>query len=364
MSILNHVWLGQLLGGITNNAKLLIDKFGEEELYSARNFKEFSNYLSTAQRESLDRCTIKEAENILTICEKENIDIITISDFRYPQKLTELKNPPIVLYARGNTRLLSEGFKVAIVGTRTPSKYGSDATRLVAKALTDRHVTIVSGLAEGLDGIAHSTAIAEGTPTIAVLGNSVNVYYPSINREMQQTIEQSGLVISETAPGVRPYTNSFLIRNRIIAAVADAVIVTESRRKSGTMETAKNAVLLKRPLYAIPGNILSPLGEGTNVLIHRGATPIVNTETLIKDCGLAVKRKRSTKKVTEDISPLAAKILMAIPNDGVNTELLYSKLNEQEKVPIATPTILAAITELELFGYIERGVGGMLHRNN
>ncbi len=361
MSILNHVWLGQILGSKTNNLVTIIEKFGKEGFYDARNSEEFCAFLTKSQQQQIGSGSESYAKNITEQCEKKSIQIITISDKAYPKKLFELDNPPAVIYLKGRVDLLNSGFKVAIVGTRTPSKYASDATRIIAEAFTQKGVTIVSGLAEGLDGIAHAAAIAAGTPTIAVLGNSVDVYYPSINREMQKVIENEGVVVSETAPGSNLHPSAYLFRNRIIAALSDVVVVGEARKKSGSLETARVAEKINRPLLAVPGNMLSPLGEGTNHLIHEGAIPIVNVKSMLHDCGFKMKKKRP-KCVDEldDYSPLALKILKSIPAKGIVFEKLYSALIGKKGSALTTSSVLVAITELELNGAIERAAGGVI----
>ncbi len=358
MSILNHVWLAQLLGGITSKAEALIGNFGVEELYSVRNSAEFRSKLTTAQQKKLVECDLTQPKEILRQCENKGIDILTISDSNYPKQLLELKNPPLVLYFKGDIGLLNNGYRVAVVGTRTPSKYGSDVTEMLTKSLCEHNITIVSGLAEGLDGIANAIAVEEGTATIAVLGNSVDVYYPLINRELQLRIERCGLVISETAPSVSGYANSFLLRNRIIAAISDAVLVTEARTRSGALDTAKKADKLGRKLFAVPGSILSPLCKGTNTLIRQGAGAVVDAGSLLRDCGFTSEKKPKQKNdiPEDDLSELAMKILKEISPDGIVTELLHERLNEP------TSTVLVALTELELFGIIERSVGGRIHK--
>ncbi len=364
MSILNHVWLGQILGGKTNNAVAIIEKFGIEGLYDARNSEEFCAFLTKPQQQLINEVNRASANDIVKRCEKNNIQIITIRDVNYPQRLLELANPPVVIYIKGDVKLLSEGFRVAIVGTRTPSKYASDATRLIAETFTQNGATIVSGLAEGLDGIGHATAISEKTPTVAVLGNSLDVYYPSVNREMQLYIERNGAVVSEIAPGSVIHSSAYLIRNRIIAALSDIVIVAEARKKSGSLETARVAIKLNRTLLAIPGNILSPLGEGTNHLIHEGAIPIVNVKTMLNDCGLKpIKRKIKSIEEVEDYSPLALKIFKYIPTTGIGFEEIYSRLIEKDNTGLTTASVLVAITELELNGAIERAAGGVFFKS-
>ncbi len=196
-------------------------------------------------------------------------DAVTMEDREYPLGLFGLKRPPFVLFYRGNKDLLFDD-KVAVVGSRNISPYGKEMTEKVVKMLRNKY-TIVSGLARGVDSIAHYNA----KRTIAVVGNGLDIYYPYQNQQLYDLLFEKQLVISEYPLGVRPLKQHFPFRNRIIAALSKAVIVTQAAQKSGTMHTVNEALLLNRDIYCVPYRYDDPDGAGCNMLIQQGANMII-----------------------------------------------------------------------------------------
>ncbi|QNQ80473.1 DNA-processing protein DprA [Lactobacillus sp. PV034] len=213
-------------------------------------------------------------ERILFQCE-----VITFFDQLYPEQLREIYNPPIVLFARGNIRLLKKKITV-IVGSRYPSKYSSYILKQLVPELVKQDVVIASGLARGVDGIAHRETLANNGKTIAVIGNGLNYFYPQSNQNLQQEIMKNGLVISEYLPDTPPLPFRFVERNRILAGLCENVIVTEAKKKSGSLITANYALEANRNIFAVPGPVSSPLSEGPNALIAAGAYPILKEDLL------------------------------------------------------------------------------------
>jgi len=160
---------------------------------------------------------------------------------------------------------------VAIVGTRTPSEYGLRMAKRFSAGLAKRRVTVISGLARGIDTAAHKAAIAAGGRTIAVLGSGLDIIYPPENKELAREIAANGAVITAFPPGTKPLGKNFLARNSLIAGLSRAVLVVEGRRKSGTISTATHAANLSRHVFAVPGKLDSPLSEAPNYLIREGA---------------------------------------------------------------------------------------------
>ncbi|MDO4377672.1 MAG: DNA-processing protein DprA [Erysipelotrichia bacterium] len=202
---------------------------------------------------------------------RENIalqEAITILDDDYPPELLELKEPPFVLFYCGNKQLL-QGDKISVVGSREITDYGKRMTEHVVGMLSK--YTIISGLAKGIDSIAHYNA----KKTIAVIGNGLNVYYPYENRQLYEMLFEKQLVLSEYPLDVTPLKRHFPFRNRIIAALGQAVIVTQAKEKSGTMLTVNEAINLNREVYCIPYSYDDESGIGCNLLIQQGANMII-----------------------------------------------------------------------------------------
>jgi len=230
--------------------------------------------------------------------------IIAAHEQRYPAMLRTLRDPPPHVFTLGDVALL-EHTAVAIVGTRTATTYGLRTTRNIAGALASAGVVIVSGMARGIDAAAHEAALDVNGSTIAVLGTGVDVPYPATHRALHARIAQHGLVLSELPCGRRAFPGSFPRRNRLIAGLARAVIVTEAPVKSGALITANVANDIGRDVGMVPGNIDSPASEGSNRLLKDGAIPILNVSDALAlggisaDAGAAFARPNAAE-LTED----------------------------------------------------------------
>lgn len=219
------------------------------------------------------------------LLKKYGIRIVKISDKEYPANLKEIHNPPQILYVRGNLKP-EDDISVAIVGARRCSEYGKRVTRKLASGIAEAKVTIISGLALGLDTIAHEEAVKKGSRTIAVLANGLDTVYPQANWELAEKISQNGALISEYPPGTEPLKQNFPARNRIISGLAKSVLITEATDKSGTLHTLNFALEQNRDVYAVPGPIDSPLSLLPNNLIKEGARPVTEASDILIDMGI------------------------------------------------------------------------------
>ncbi|WP_243458182.1 DNA-processing protein DprA [Sporosarcina sp. Te-1] len=207
---------------------------------------------------------------------REGITPIPFTHPHYPDKLKQLIDPPAVLYAKGAISLLHNPTKIAIIGSRKATNYSRQALSFIAPPLVKHGIVIVSGLAKGADAFAHEAAMEYGGKTIAVLGSGHFHVYPKENAELASRIETDQLLLTEYPPYVQPAKWTFPMRNRIISGLSDAVVVTESAEKSGTMSTVDHALDHGKAVYAVPGPITSPLSIGPNKLIDEGAKPVWN----------------------------------------------------------------------------------------
>ena len=209
-----------------------------------------------------------------------------IKDQEYPQLLKEIHDPPEKIYIRGDINILNKP-GIAVVGTRNATDYGIKATEEIVKNIP-RGFMIVSGLAIGIDTVAHRSALKNNIPTVAVLGSSIDdqSIYPRENAKMvYEIIEKGGAVISEYKPPSLPQKHTFPERNRIISGLSKAVIVIEAPLKSGALITAKCALEQNREVFALPGNVFSENSKGTNNLIKQGAHPIISFKEIIEEIG-------------------------------------------------------------------------------
>lgn len=227
--------------------------------------------------------------------ERLRLRALTLLDEGYPAPLRQIIDPPSVLYVRGR---LAEGdaVAVALVGTRRASPYGRAVAELLARGLVAAGVTVVSGLAKGVDAVAHRAALDAGGRTVAVLGNGPDQVYPPENTGLAQRIVErdAGAVVSEFAPGAPPDAGNFPRRNRIISGLCAATVIVEAGQRSGALITADFALEQGRDVLAVPGSILSPLSAGANSLIRDGATPVTGVEDVLQALRL-VPDKRAAR---------------------------------------------------------------------
>ena len=223
---------------------------------------------------------IFEKENIM---KKMNISYITIDDEEYPEKLREIYDPPYILYYIGNISILNN-FSIGVVGSRKATDYGRNATKIIAGGLAEKGIIIVSGMARGIDSYSHIFCMEAGTPTIAVMGTSIEKTYPQSSIKLKKDIiEKGGVVLSEYYIGTKTEPAYFAMRNRIISGLSDGVVVVEGKEKSGALITMDCALQQNRNVYSVPGSIFSEMSRGCNNLIAEGAKPVQKSEDIIED---------------------------------------------------------------------------------
>ncbi len=234
-------------------------------------------------------------EKELNLANKANCDIITIDDDSYPKQLKTISSPPIVLYIHGELKP-EDNNSVSIVGTRTPTRYGKKMAHNIGYNLAQQGVTVISGLAKGLDSQAHNAAIEAKGRTIAVLGSGLLRLYPKENRKLAKKIETSGAVISEFPLETTPYRSNFPIRNRTISGLSLGTVVVEAATKSGTLITAGFALEQGRVVFAVPGNMDQPTSQGANALIKQGAVLLQDTEDIFREIPYLKRTKSATQE--------------------------------------------------------------------
>lgn len=216
------------------------------------------------QAESL----LRKADELIETCTKKGFQILVSTDPRFPQRLKSLGDGPIILFAQGNGNLNFDR-SIGIVGTRSATSYGKTVTRKIVEDLLPYQPVIVSGLAYGIDIEAHRAALQVGLPTVAVMGSPLSQIYPAAHRKTAEQLQETGLLLSEYAPGSTMVPGNFPARNRIIAGLSDALIVVEAAEKGGALITAEIAYSYNREVFAVPGNLQSPFSEGCNQLIRK-----------------------------------------------------------------------------------------------
>jgi DNA processing protein len=237
----------------------------------------------------------KHVENII----KQKISIVTIKSEVYPYYLKNIHDPPIVLYTNGGLNI-DEKF-VAVVGSRKASSYGLEVAQRISNELSGLGITVVSGMARGIDSSAHNGALKAEGRTIAILGCGPDIVYPSENKALMDRIRQSGAVISEYLPGTQPVPQNFPARNRIISGLSLGVVVVEAGIKSGSLITADFALEQGREVFAVPGNINSLNSKGTNRLIKDGAKIVTCIDDIIEELNVSVQKNSRSSGARKSI---------------------------------------------------------------
>lgn len=261
-----------LIPGVGNaNSKQLISYCGSSsEVFHAsrRSLQKIPGIGSKTIDSILGKSTFDQAETILLEAEDKGIQVLHYTDKTYPHRMKQVYDAPNIIYVKGDITFNASRL-ISIVGTRKASEYGKSVTSGIVEGLAQHGTTIISGLAYGIDIQAHKTAINHNTPTIAILAGGLDKIYPKIHERYVNQMLETGGVVSEYPPGTTPEAHQFPARNRIIAALSDAVIVVEAAKKGGALITASIADSYSRPVFAVPGNLNRVYSEGCNNLIKR-----------------------------------------------------------------------------------------------
>jgi DNA processing protein len=300
-----------------NNMNILKLWFASTELSSIiklkllREFETIENifhYIKTHNEPLIENNTIlnklkksydlKKLEKVMDIMKSNDIAFVTVDEEQYPKELKNIEDPPYGLFYKGDISKYNNTLSVSIVGSRACSRYGIDVTKIITKELIENNVTIVSGMAKGIDAIAHKTAVDNNGYTVAVLGCGVDVIYPKENLKLyNDIISKGGCVLSEFVPGTRPLSMNFPIRNRIISGLSKLTIIAEAGEKSGTLITATKALEQGKDVIAVPGSIFSEESKGTNKLIKEGAHVFTEVDDIFYLLGIV---KNKNNKIIND----------------------------------------------------------------
>ncbi len=312
-----------------------------------------SSELDRSVRDAMDRCRTSA------------IAILLWSDDRYPGRLDHLVDPPPVLFARGRLELLQRP-SVTIVGSRRSTAYGRRSAEALAAQMALRGITVVSGLALGIDGASHRGALEAGGDTIAVLGSGVDLIQPASHRRLGERIAREGLLLSEFLPGEPARPHHFPRRNRILAALSGAVVVVEAAEKSGALITVEHALDLGRDVYAVPGALDAPQSRGCNTLIRQGAQVITSPEEFGRDLGLVCGsssefRARTGSEGAADCVPAglddeARRVWLALSERSLPIDDVASSADLQ------SARVLSALTILQVSGLVVQESGMRFRR--
>jgi len=269
---------------------------------------------------------------------------LTRDDPAWPEEFDQIECPPQQLWARGQLEILTRRPRIAVVGSRSPTPYGIAQTERFASAFAARGVTVVSGMARGIDHAAHQSALEAGGATIALVGCGLDRPWP--DSPLVPALIERGLILSEYPPGVAPRRHHFPLRNRLIAGLADGVLVVEAARVSGSLITARWAVNNGREVFAIPGRVDHPMARGCHHLLREGAHLVESPAQVLHLLGLEATPKKTPSR-------LATPIERALVGETLTADELCSRLD------LPVPEVLADLVRLELDGLLVRAPGGL-----
>ncbi len=313
------------------------------------NDKDVENILSTNEYASLAKKSDPALfKSYLSNLEKDEIRVVSIEEEEYPDKLRYLDDAPMLLYCKGDLALLNID-AISIVGTRMPSNYGKFITEKFAGDLALAGLTVVSGLAYGVDALSHRKALEVGGKTIAVLGGGFNHIYPEANTNLAQEIAERGLLVSEYPPFSRPTKYTFPLRNRIIAGLSLGTLITEASMRSGTIHTKEFALSYGRDVFAVPGNVNSSKSDLPNSLIRSAqAECVLSAEDILTHYNYNIKK--AEKRVVE--VNMEEEVILKLLKNG---EQDFDYLAKNSNIPVNN--LNSYLTTLEIRGLIKRMPG-------
>ncbi len=386
------IWLQQCWGYCKKTDKFTSAFKNAKNVFEAED-DEIKAVFSKSYTSELVKRNLEKAKEIFDFCKEHKIHVITPESEFYPEKLLTIEDYPLVLYARGNVKVLKSKLNIAVIGSRTCSAYGEEVTAKIVAGLSEKKVTIISGGALGIDSVAHRTAMENGSKTVLVMGCGHGYGYLPENSELRKAVASKGVLITEYPPFYPVDHGSFPKRNRIISGMSDGVLVTEAAENSGTFSTVNHAKRQKRTIFALPGDIISKKFDGSNQLIVEGAVPVFSGEAILQKYGIeskgdsftktetpfmniekrgktARKRKASSKKKEAKETSKAENKTEKIkenrknPPEGIskNAEIVYNVMSEgvceldeiTRKSALGVGIVLASLSELEIFGAVSK----------
>jgi DNA processing protein len=338
----------------------LLQKFGLPENVLAANRAELARHAGTDVLQALDSAAVAGAvERALAWLELPGHSIVTLADAAYPRLLLEIPDPPALLYCRGRAELLGRP-ALAVVGSRNATAQGASNAEQFARAFSGAGLTIVSGLAQGIDAAAHRGGLAADASTIAVLGTGVDNVYPKTNAALAEEIAARGLLVSEFPLGTQALAHNFPRRNRLISGLAQGCLVIEAALGSGSLITARSAAEQGREVFAVPGSIHSPLSKGCHALIKSGAKLAESAEDVLSELasfrrtGFASTRAPAAARAAGADEPL----LECMGFDPVDVDSLCARAG------LPAERVSTDLLRLELAGRVAVLPGGLYQRLN
>ncbi|MEK7841133.1 MAG: DNA-processing protein DprA [Deltaproteobacteria bacterium] len=356
--------LGQVKGVGNVTYKTLIDEFHDPETVFEAPLKRLEEIPGIGRKTAANIKSFKEwdwVEKEIGLIEKQDVVFLTLRHSDFPKALLSIPDPPPYLYVKGTICKKDEN-AIAVVGTRVPTQYGISAAEGISRELAGSGITIVSGMARGIDAAAHRGALAANGRTIAVLGSGIDVIYPSDNKKLYEQIISSGAVVSEFPIGTAPLAENFPQRNRIISGLVKGVLVVEASEKSGSLITAGLALDYGRDVFALPGNITSFKSKGANKLIKQGAKLVEDARDILEELSISGTGVAGVGlKPVPTVPDLLRKIQAGLSSEE---EKIINLLDEPsfidtiiQRTGLPAQKISALLLDMELKGLVQQQAG-------
>ncbi|NLN41235.1 MAG: DNA-protecting protein DprA [Clostridiales bacterium] len=353
------IWLSQIPGIGARRFHFLIEYFGSanQVWLAPKNeiVKLTSSLGSNVVHKIINQRNDNTLDRIKRMMDLPEFRIITLLDDEYPTLLKEIYDPPPVLYCKG-LPIKNHQSSISIVGSRKSTAYGRQMAEKFSYELAEAGITVVSGLARGIDALAHYGALKAGGNTVGVLGCGIDIIYPPENRKLFSKMEQEGTIITEYPPGSSPVAGNFPARNRIISGMTSGVLVIEAGQKSGALITVDFALEQGREVYALPGNINVPQSAGTNKLLKEGAKLVTDVQDILEDLGIQ-REKDKKDQVPVQLDFFETQVYNALQEGERHLE----ELLKETKMDIHK--LNAVLTMLEVKGIVKQMPGKIFIRN-
>lgn len=335
-------------------ARKLLSVFGTPEMVfraGPDDLQKVEGIGAVIARKIMDFSSWGDIEKQMREMEDRNIKVICLQESAYPEMLREVDDAPVVIYTRGDL-IPDDKFAIAVVGSRRLTQYGSSVAEKISEDLASCGFTVVSGMARGVDSIAHKAALKAGGRTIAVLGSGLDIPYPPENKALMENIVKSGCALSEFPPGTPPEKENFPRRNRLISALSLGVLVVEATLDSGALITARYAAEQGREVFAVPGNITSRCSEGTNELLRRGAILVRKAEDIVEELAPVLKGfLRTRHNIREGISDEEKRVCNLLSGEPKQIDIISRESG------LSSSEALGILLGLELKGAVKQITG-------
>lgn len=357
MQEMYYYWLHNISGIGNLTFHKILKCTTPEELYKNNQEKKI-DFLSKKQKENILKSrrtwdVFKEWEKL----QSQNINMLIYGRKDYPKKLSQIPDPPLVIYYKGNCKILNVP-SVAVIGARACSNYGNLAAKELGRELAAMGIVVVSGMARGIDSICQRACLEHGGESIGVLGSGVEVCYPPENKYLYERLQKQGCLVSENTPETPPKAGLFPMRNRIISGLADVIVVVESRQKSGTQITVDMALEQGKEVYALPGRITDPVSYGCNRLIKQGAGMILSPREFVEEiCPLLqIKYERQIKQAKQILSKEEKMVTECVGGTMKTMEEIYRGIKETNS-EITINKVMEIVLELQMKNILEEEAG-------